>query len=198
MKRMQFHKMVILAVIMIFTGTGLALAHDNDRGRGGDRDDYGGPMMDHGGHYGEHMRDYDGHRGPMMGYYDGGYRYHMMDHYWDHHDDMMGPDYGSQGAIHNNLSRDEYRKLESAREKFYNKTRELREKIDNKRYAIQREMNKENPNRHKIKFLQKKLSALRAQFDQYALDYDLAVRKALPESARRRAYASGFRGGYGW
>jgi Spy/CpxP family protein refolding chaperone len=187
MKRMQFHKMVVLAVIMIFTGAGIALAHDNDRGRGGDRDDYGGHMMDYDGGYGGHM----------MGY-GGGYGGHMMGYDRGFHGHMMGPDEGAYGPAGHNLSRNEYRQLENAREKFYNKTRELREKIDNKRYAIQREMNKENPNRHRIKSLQKELSALRAQFDQYSLDYDLAVRKALPDAARGRAYASGFRGGYGW
>jgi hypothetical protein len=59
-------------------------------------------------------------------------------------------------------------------------------------------MNKENPNRHKIKSLERQLSALRAQFDRYALDYDRSVHEAVNESAYGRTYARGFRGGYGW
>jgi len=209
MNRMQFRKMFILAVILIFTGSGIALAHD-DWGQRGDRDDYhghtqdydggyGGHMMDHDWHYGGHMRDYDGrYGGPMMGYDDGGYGGHMMDRDWGHHGYMMGPDYDSYGSVHHNLSRSEYRKLEKAREKFYHQTRELRVKMDNTRYAIQREMNKVAPDRHKIRVLRKELSALQAKFDHYSVEYDLAVHKGLPDSTQDRAYAGGFRGGYNW
>ena len=206
MSRTQFRKVFIWAVILIFTGSGIALAHD-DWGQRGDRDDYhghmqnndGGYMMDHDWHYGGHMRDYDGrYGGPMMGYDDGGYGGHMMDRDWGHHSYMMGPDYDRYGATHHNLSRREYRKLEKAREKFYHQTRELRDRIDNTRYAIQREMNRVAPDRHKIKVLRKALSALQAKFDHYSVEYDLAVNKALSDSAHDRAYAGGFRGGYNW
>ena len=110
MKRKRLRNVFILALLLVFTGSGIALAHD-DWGQRGDRDDdsghvwhydghdrgpmmdhfddgYGGHMADHDWHYGGHIRDYDGgYGGPMMGYYDnGGYGGHMMDHDWNHHD----------------------------------------------------------------------------------------------------------------
>ena len=110
MKRKQLRSAFILAVLLVFTGSGIALAH-GDWGQRGDRDDdsghvwnydghdggpmmgnfddgYGGHMADHDWHYGGPIRDYDGgYGGPMMGYYyNGGYSGHMMNHDWDHHD----------------------------------------------------------------------------------------------------------------
>jgi hypothetical protein len=228
MKQKQLRSAFIVALLLVFTGTGIALAH-GDRGQRGDRDDdsghvwhygghdggpvmgnfddgYGGHVADQDWHYGGHVRDYDrAHGGPMMGYYDnGGYGGHMMDHDgnhhagWNHHGDMMGPDYDHYGLVHHNLSRSEYRRLERAREKFYHRTHELREKMADTRHAIQREKDRVFPNRHRIKALRRELAALQAKFDQYSLAYDRAVHKARSDSARDRAYAGGWGGDHGW
>jgi hypothetical protein len=186
MKRKQFRSTIILSVILIFTGSGLALAHE-DGYRSGDRDDSASHRMDYDGGYGGHGMEYDG-----------GYNGHMMDLNRGYHDHMMGPDDDAYGAVHHTWSRNEYSKLENAREKYYHKTNELQKKMDDKRHAIEREMDKVNPNRRKIKALEKELAALRAQFDQYSVDYDRSVHEALNDSAHGRAYAGGFRGGYGW
>jgi zinc resistance-associated protein len=127
----------------------------------------------------------------------GGYGGHMMG-YGGH---MMGPGYGPMmapgyGPAYSNLSEDQYNKLENAREKFYDQTRDLREKMDEKNYAMQEELNRQNPDQAKLEALQQDLSGLRDQFDKSALDYNLAVRKIVPDAARGPAYAGGYRGGY--
>lgn len=169
MKRTHTRNAIIITALLILTGAGIALAHDGWGGRGG----YGGHMMGYGGGYGGHMMGYSG------GY--GGSR--------------MGPGFGPGDG---ELSQDDTNRLAAAREKFYDQTRELREKMEDKGYAIQSELNKEDPDRDKIVSLQGELSQLRSQLDQYALDYNLAVRKIVPDSARVRAYADGYRGGNCW
>ncbi len=132
-----------------------------------------------GGHmrgYGGHMMDYGGH---MRGY--GGH--------------MMGPGYGPG---YGDLSKEDYNKLQASREKFFDQTRELRSELNEKHNDIQREMTKENPDRSKITSLQKDIYRLRAEFDAKALDYELEVRKMMPESARQPSYAGRYRRGYCW
>ena len=126
--------------------------------------------------------------GGMMGY--GGYGGHMMG---PGYGPMMGPGYG---PAYGNLSQDQYNKLDNARDKFYDQTRDLREKMEEKSYAIQEELNKQNPDQAKLEALQQDLSGLRDQFDKYALEYNLAVRNIAPDSAGGPAYAGGYRGGY--
>jgi zinc resistance-associated protein len=133
-----------------------------------------------------------GYGGHMMGYGGGDYGGHMMG---PGYGPMMGPGYGS---AYSNLSEDQYNKLENAREKFYDQTRDLREKMDEKSYAMQEELNRQNPDQAKLEALQQDLSGLRDQFDKSALDYNLAVRKIAPDAARGPAYAGGYRGGYCW
>jgi zinc resistance-associated protein len=176
MKRTNLRSALVITAILIFTGAGIVWAH------GGWDGGYGGPMMGYGGGYGGHMMGYGGgYGGHMMGY-GGGYG------------PMMGPGYYGPGYA--NLSPEQANKLDAARDKFYDQTRDLREKMDEKNYAIQEELNKETPNRDKIQSLQGELSQLRSQYDQYAIDYDLAVREIAPNAARGPAYAGGYRGGY--
>lgn len=132
-----------------------------------------------GGHmrgYGGHMMDYEG---QMRGY--GGH--------------MMGPGYGPG---YGDLSEEDYNKLEASREKFFDQTRDLRSERNDKHNAMQGEMTKENHDRSKITSLQKDISKLRSEFDVQALDYELEVRKMIPESARQPLYAGGDRRGYCW
>jgi Spy/CpxP family protein refolding chaperone len=169
MKRVNLRNALIISAILLLAGAGTVWAHG---GYGG----YG-PMMGYGGH------------GPMMGY--GGYGGQMMG---PGYGPMMGPGYGPACG---NLSQDQYNKLDNARQKFYDQTQDLRDEMGQKNYAMQEELNKPNPDRAQLESLQKELSALRAQYDQYALDYNLAMRKIVPDAARGPAYG-GCRGGYGW
>ena len=105
---------------------------------------------------------------------------------------MMGPGYGPG---YGDLSKEDYNKLEASREKFFDQTRELRSELNEKHNAMQREMAQENPDKSKITSLQRDISRLRSEFDAKALDYELEVRKIMPESARHPNYAGGYRRG---
>lgn len=170
MKRNRFRNLVIITAILVLTGAGIALAHDGWGGRNY-RGGYGGHMMG-GGHmmdYGSHMRGYGGH--------------------------MMGPGYG---PAYGNLNEEDYAKLEKAREKFFDQTRELRRELDEKRFALEKEWARENPDTAKIKALQGDIAKLRSEFDAKRVEHQLEVRKMMPETVRGRNYAGGSRGGYCW
>jgi hypothetical protein len=171
MKRKHINSMIIVTAILIFTGAGIGLAHDGWGGRGSMMG-YGGHMTGNGGHmmdYGDHMRGYGG--------------------------QMMGPGYGS---CYGDLSKEDYSKLEAAREEFFDQTRDLRRELDEKRDAMEDELAKETPDRDKINALQDDISKLRSEWDRKALEHRLEVREMMPESARGRAYAGGYRGGNCW
>jgi len=137
---------------------------------------YGGGMMGPG---------YGG--GYMMG---PGYGGHMMG--WDADDGPNGRGYCSRG----NLSDEDAAKLNASQEKFYQDTRGLRDRIDEKELALRSEMNKDNPDQVKVYDLQKEISSLRADFDQKALAHQLEVRKLLPDNFRGSGY--GYGRGYCW
>jgi len=173
MKKTRIRNTLIITAVLILTGAGVVLAHDGWGGRGGMMGGYGGHMMGYGGGYGGHMMGYGGGYGGQM----------------------MGPGYGPG---YGELSKEDNDKLEAAREKFFDQTRELREKMDDKGYALQKELDQPTPDRDKLKALQGDLSQLQSQFDAYALDYNLAVRGIVPDEARDRAYAGGYRGRNCW
>ena len=93
-------------------------------------------------------------------------------------------------------------KLDAAREKFFNETKELRGQIGEKRLALRNEMVKDEPDAGKVADLQKDLSKLQAQFDQKRVRHQLEMRKLMPEDARGRGYGRGpgygRGGGYCW
>jgi zinc resistance-associated protein len=135
----------------------------------------------HGGDYG-----YGGYgMGPgMMGY--GGYGGHMG----------YGP--GPDRGYNANLSDAQRAKLDAAREAFFNDTRQLRDQIQEKRYSLNSELNKDNPDSAKVAQLQKELSQLDSEFDQKRIAYQLEVRKLLPENDVRSGFGPGFGNGYCW
>jgi Spy/CpxP family protein refolding chaperone len=122
---------------------------------------------------------------------------------------MMGPGYGGHmmgcgpGTGYGphmrgydnwgNFSEEDAAKIDSAREKFFNSTRDLRRQIDEKQYAIQEELSKDTPDTGKVLELQKTLSALQSDFDQKALAHRMEVGKLVPQGATSNYY----RGGYG-
>jgi len=167
---------------VLLVGAAVAFAHGGGYG--------GGPMMGYGG---GPMMGYGG--GPMMGYGGG----HMMGYGGGH---MMGYGYGPQmrgfgyGA---NLSAEQAAKLDQVREKFFKETRALREEMDEKRFALRREFNKDDPDSAKVAKLQKELSQLEGEFDQKAVQHRLEMRQLLPENSGPRGYGYGpGAGGYCW
>ena len=126
--------------------------------------------------YGGHMMG-PGYGGPMMGYGGG----HMG--WWGDRDD-------------GNINQEQAEKVEKARESFYRESRELRDSIYDKSAEIRGELSKQNPDRGRLSELQKELSQLQSQFDQKRLDYQLEVRKILPQEDD--GYADGYGPGAGW
>ena len=171
MKSNLTQKSLIIGAVLLLTGAAVAFAHG-----GG----YWG-----GGGYG---------MGPgMMGYGNGGRGYGMGP-------GMMGygPGYDNDDRGYGaNLSSEQRDKLDAAQEKFFAETRQLRDKIQDQRNALQEALNTDSPDAARITKLQKELSTLQAEFDQKAVQHQLEVRKILPENSNGRAYGRGY-GGYCW
>jgi zinc resistance-associated protein len=167
----------IIAVVLIVGIAALGFAYDG-YGPG-----YGGHMMGYGGGYGYMM-------GPGMMGYGGGYGPGMMGY---------GPGYGRmRGNGYGNLSQEDAAKLQQSQDQFFDQTRELRNSIRDKQFALNDELQKTNPDNAKIADLQKQLSQLESQFDQKALDHQLELRKEFPQNTYGGGYGYG-RGGYcGW
>jgi len=161
-------KIGIFAVVLTVGIAAVALAHDwNSPGYGGYM--MGPGMMGYGQGYGGHMMGYGpGYRGHMMGY---------------------GP-YG-----YGDLSQQDAAKLEQSQEKFFNDTRDLRNAIQQKQFALNQELQQPKPDQEKVLNLQKELSQLESQFDQKALEHQLELRKTFPENALGMGYG---RWGYCW
>jgi Spy/CpxP family protein refolding chaperone len=124
--------------------------------------------------------------------YGPGYGRHMMGRggMWGH---MMddGPGYGHMRGYMGcgaDLSREDAAKLEDLREKFFDQTRDLRNTIRDKRFALNDELEKSDPDQAKVINLQKEISALESEFDQKSLAHRLEVRKALPETVYGAGY----------
>jgi Spy/CpxP family protein refolding chaperone len=183
---MKHIKSTIGIVAVVFTvGIATVAFANNWNGPG-----YGGYMMGPG--YGGYMM------GPGMMYgsgYGPGYGGYMMAPGM-----MYGPGYGGHmwgngpyGA--GNLSQQDAAKLEQSQEKFFNDTRDLRNSIQEKQFALNQELQQTNPDQTKVLNLQKDLSQLESEFDQKALEHQLELRKAFPENALGMGYG---RGGYCW
>jgi zinc resistance-associated protein len=174
---MKTNKKTIIGLAAVLTLAIAAFAYAHGGGYGGGYmmgpGGYGGPMMGSG--YGGHMMGY----GP-------GYGSHMG--YGPH---MRG--YDNQGY----LSDEDAAKLDQARDKFFNSTRDLRRQIDEKQYAIQEELSKDSPDTGKVVDLQKALSSLQADFDQKALAYRMEMKKLVPQESAQGPFGGGY-GGYCW
>jgi Spy/CpxP family protein refolding chaperone len=101
-----------------------------------------------------------------------------------------GPDRGRHGG-RSGLSEEEAARVEAAREKFHNDTKELRGKMDEKAVQLRNEMVKDEPDSGKAQRLQKELSDLRTEFDQKAVLHRLEMRKLLPDKFQGRGYGRG-------
>jgi hypothetical protein len=164
---------------------------------------YGPGMMGYGGGYGPGMMGYGGGYGPGMMGYGGGYGPGMMGYGGGYGPGMMGygPGYGHMRGYYGpngygNLSQEDAAKLQQSQDQFFDQTRDLRHSIRDKRFALNDEIQKPDPDRAKVVDLQKQLSQLESQFDQKAVDHQLELRKEFPQGT----YGGGYgRGGYcGW
>ena len=80
------------------------------------------------------------------------------------------------------LSESQVQQLNQARQQFFQNTQDLRNKIAEAEYAIRRELNQNNPDSSKLSDMQKQLSQLRSQYEQQAIQYQLQVKKIVPNS----------------
>jgi Spy/CpxP family protein refolding chaperone len=98
---------------------------------------------------------------------------------------------GSQG----NLSEQEIEQLQTARQAFFEETRELRDNLHRKELELRSEMAKENPDVEKAVALQKALSELRGQLAQKRIEHRIKMRKENPGYFAGGGYGRGY--GYG-
>ncbi|MBT8340172.1 MAG: periplasmic heavy metal sensor [Desulfatitalea sp.] len=98
------------------------------------------------------------------------------------------------------LTEEQGAKIDAARKAFYQETRDLRGKIEEKSVALRNALNQDEPDAGKVADLQKELSALQARFDQKRVTHRLEMRKLLPEDFRGRGFGrgAGMGPGYCW
>ena len=109
---------------------------------------------------------------------------------------MMGPGWQSGGGYSGNLTADEIAKLDQRRAEFFKATEGSRRQLYDMELALQGELAKDNPDTGKASGLQGEISKVQAELDQKGLDYEMQIRKAVPN------YNRGYRGqgsmmGYG-
>jgi zinc resistance-associated protein len=116
---------------------------------------HGGGMMGRGNGWGDNSQGYH-HRG--------GYGH--------------GPMWGDQ------LSEEEVKQLEQARQKFFNDTKDLRDNLYTKERELRDELAKDEPDTAKASKLQKEISGLEAQFDQKRINHMVELKKLNPNIGR--------------
>ena len=111
-----------------------------------------------------------------------GYGHHMM-RYWGNEPGYgrgyYGPDYGRGG--YGNLTSEQQTKLNTLQDKYYNETKDLREKIWTKSGELDSIINSTNPDIDKAKALQNEISDLRAKLNEKTLNYEIEARKIAPD-----------------
>jgi len=105
----------------------------------------------------------------------------------------MGPGsgYGPGRGYNANLTDEQRAALTAARESFFAETRELREQMREKRWALSDELAKPAPDAATAAQLQSELSQLQSQFDQSAINHKLEVRQILPDDVAMGSFGRG-------
>ena len=94
-----------------------------------------------------------------------------------------------------NLSEEDFKKMDEERQAFFNETADLRRDRYAKRLELKSEMVKENPDPQKASGLQKEISDIEAKFAQKRLDHMIKMKKINPNVGRGFAgRGKGFRG----
>jgi zinc resistance-associated protein len=121
-------------------------------------------------------------------------------HGWHHGEDR----YPGYGYMMGNLSEKEIQQMDAQREAFFKSTEDLRQKIYQKRLALESEFAKKNPDVKNAENLQKEISDLKAKIDQKRIEYLLNIKKINPNFGTgwmrpgRMGYGPGWMGrGYG-
>jgi hypothetical protein len=112
--------------------------------------------------------------------------------------------YPGYGYMMGNLSDEEIKKLDDQREAFFKSTEDLRQKLYQKRLALESEFAKKNPDTKNAVNLQKEISDLKAKIDQERIKFMLEMKKINPvfgtgwmgRGWMNRGYGMGY--GPGW
>lgn len=135
------------------------------------------------------------------GYGHHGYgRHHSYDsddnyHGYGHHG--YGGGYGPGCDYGEDLTQEEFEKLQAQQQAFDKDTQKLRQDMYQKRLALKSELAKENPDALKALEIQKEISDLRAEIDQKRVDHLIKARKIAPNAGRGMLKGFGPRGGGG-
>ena len=120
---------------------------------------------------------------------------------WGHHwggGHMMGNwgrDYGNRGQYnygYGSLTEEQRIKLTELDKKFYDETTDLRDNMWTKSNELNILLDSEDPDIAKAKALQKEINDLRAELDSKGLEYQIEVRKILPDTSYSRGYGRGY------
>jgi hypothetical protein len=144
---------------------------------------------------------------------DGGMGYGRHHRGEGHHGpEWQGEGYGcpGYGSMMGDLSDEDIQKMDEQREAFFKSTQDLRQKIYQKRLALESEFAKKNPDAKNAANIQKEISDLRAQMDQKRIAHMFEMRKINPDlgagfmgpGMMGHGYGRGYRGhgpmmGYG-
>ena len=94
----------------------------------------------------------------------------------------MGKFRGGMGMSRGNeaLSEEQIEKLEALRAEFQNATRDIRQELRSKRFALKSELAKKEPDAKTAKALQKDISALDTELGQKRIEHLLEMKKIAP------------------
>jgi len=137
-----------------------------------------------GGGYGHH--GYGRHHG-----YGSGDSYHGYGHHGSGEGYGHGCDYGED------LTQEEFEKLQTEHQAFAKDTENLRRNIFQKELALKSELAKENPDAQKALEVQKEISDLRSEIDQKRIGHLIKVREIAPNAGRGMMKGFGSRRGGG-
>jgi Spy/CpxP family protein refolding chaperone len=102
--------------------------------------------------------------------------------YGRHHGGWHHGGYGCPGYedMMGDLSDEDIQKMNKQRETFFKSTEDLRQKIYQKKLAMESEFAKKNPDAKNAANLQKEISDLRAQMDQKRIEHMIEMKKINP------------------
>jgi len=112
---------------------------------------------------------------------------------WGHH--MMGSwgnDSGYGRNYYRNITSEQKSKLDTLDRKFNDEIRDLQDQIWTKSRELDIALNSSDPDFEKAKAFKKEISELRAKLDEKTLNYEIKVRKIVPDQRLGYAYGGGY------
>lgn len=79
------------------------------------------------------------------------------------------------------LTQEQRMELDTLRQEYLTQTDKIRDRLRDKRYEMNTELNRENPDEQKIRGLQKEISELKGQMDSARIDHILKAKKVDPD-----------------